>query len=72
MIIQTKEYPGRYEVKVIDDGPGFDLYENKKDGLSHTGLNNVRERLQRICDGKLEIWSELGKGTTVTIILPKK
>ena len=72
VIIQTRAYPSHYEVKVIDDGPGFDPNVRKEDGLSHTGLNNVRERLQRICDGKLEIWSELGKGTIVTMILPKK
>ena len=70
--IQTSAYPDRYEVKVIDNGPGFDPNAKKEDGLSHMGLNNVRERLQRICDGKLEIWSELGKGTIVTMILPKK
>ncbi len=72
VLIQTRAYPSHYEVKVIDDGPGFDPNVRKDDGLSHTGLNNVRERLQRICDGKLEIWSELGKGTIVTMILPKK
>ena len=72
VIIQTSEHPDHYEVKVIDSGPGFDPNESKEDGISHTGLNNVRERLQRICDGELEIWSELGKGTTVTMIIPKK
>ena len=72
VIIQTRAYPDRYEVKVIDNGPGFDPNVRKEDGLSHTGLNNVRQRLQRICDGQLEIWSELGKGTVVTMVLPKK
>ncbi|MBR3020309.1 MAG: histidine kinase [Clostridia bacterium] len=72
VIIQTSAHPDHYEVKVIDNGPGFDPNARKEDGISHTGLNNVRERLQRICDGKLEIWSELGKGTIVTMILPKK
>lgn len=72
VIIRTREHPSSYEVKVIDNGPGFDPNENKKDGLSHMGLHNVRERLQRISDGKLEIWSELGKGTIVTMVLPKK
>lgn len=72
VIIRTAEYPDHYEVKVTDNGPGFDPNESKEDGLSHTGLNNVRKRLERICDGQLEIWSEPGKGTTVTMILPKK
>ena len=72
VIIQTRAYPSHYEVKIIDNGPGFDPNESKEDGLSHMGLNNVKERLQRISDGKLEIWSELGKGTIVTMMLPKK
>lgn len=72
VIIQTRAYPSHYEVKVIDNGPGFDPNERKEDGLSHMGLNNVKERLQRISDGKLEIMSELGKGTIVTMMLPKK
>ena len=72
VIVRTREYPDRCEVKVIDNGPGFDPNESKNDGLSHMGLNNVRQRLQRICGGKLEVWSEPGKGTTVTMILPKK
>ena len=71
VIIQTRAYPSYYEVKIIDNGPGFDPNESKEDGLSHMGLNNVKERLQRISDGKLEIWSELGKGTIVTMMLPK-
>ena len=72
VIIRTKEYPNYYEVKVTDNGPGFDPNVSKEDGLSHMGLNNVRERLKRISGGTLEVWSELGKGTIVTMKLPKK
>ena len=72
VIVQTRAYPDHYEVKVMDNGPGFDPNKRKEDGLSHMGLNNIAERLQRICGGKLEICSELGKGTIVTMILPKK
>jgi sensor histidine kinase YesM len=35
------------------------------------GLKNVRERLQRISGGELRVDSVIGKGTTVTMILPK-
>jgi sensor histidine kinase YesM len=72
VIVRTREHPDHYEVKVIDNGPGFEPNESKEDGLSHMGLKNVGERLQRISNGKLEIWSELGKGTVVTMIIPKK
>ncbi len=70
--ITTRDYPDRVEVSVIDDGPGFDYEKVKSDGSrSHIGISNVRERLKRISGGTLKIYSCIGQGTTVTIILPK-
>lgn len=70
--IATREYPDRYEVSVTDDGPGFRPAAPPTDNQrSHIGIKNVRERLSRICGGKLDIASEIGRGTTVTIALPK-
>lgn len=57
-------------ITVSDDGAGFDTTEKKQDGRSHTGIENVRSRLQAQCGGMLEIESEAGRGTTVKIILP--
>ena len=36
---------------------------------THTGIQNVRERLKRVSGGELRIDSELGKGTIATIII---
>ena len=72
VIIRTQEFPDRYEVHVIDDGPGFVPDQLPDDGMSHTGIKNVRERLRRICDGELKLESEADKGTDAAIILPKK
>lgn len=69
--IRTEEYPGRYEVHVIDDGPGFVPGQLPDDSMSHTGIRNVRERLGRICGGELHITSEPGKGTDAMIVLPR-
>ena len=69
--ITTAELEDRYELQVRDDGPGFDPDAASGD-RSHVGIRNVRERLQRICGGKLEISSEPGKGTLVRICVPKK
>ena len=72
--IATREFQDRYEVTVTDDGPGFDpeRLTPKDDGRAHIGIQNVRERLRNICAGELRIESEIGKGTRVTLLLPKQ
>lgn len=71
--IRTRDYPKHIEISVIDDGPGFvpDILPNDRE-RSHVGIKNVKERLARIAGGELRIDSSIGKGTTVTIILPKE
>ena len=71
VFVRTTEYADRFEVDVIDDGPGFVPDSLPDDGRSHMGLRNVRERLQRICGGRLNVESAPGKGTRATMILPK-
>lgn len=70
--VSTRELPNRFEVSVTDDGPGFDPEEKPDDGHPHVGLSNVRERLMQVCGGTLVIESSIGRGTTATIVLPKK
>lgn len=71
--IATREYPDHYEITVTDTGPGFDPEKlPKEQGRSHIGLQNVRERLAKMCGGALNIASASGKGTRVTISIPKE
>ena len=71
--IATREYPDRYEITVTDTGPGFDPDNPpEKQGRTHVGVQNVRERLASLCGGTLTIMSEIGRGTTSTISLPKE
>lgn len=70
--VRTREYADRYEVEVEDNGPGFDPSAELKDGMSHLGIRNVRERLSRISGGELRIDSTIGVGTTVCMIFPKE
>ena len=71
--IATREYPDRYEITVTDTGPGFDPdHPPEKQGRTHVGVQNVRERLAGLCDGTLTIASQIGRGTTATISLPKE
>lgn len=69
--ISTQEFEDRYEITVSDDGPGFDPEQEIRDGRSHFGLANVRERLQRVVGGSLRIESALGAGTKAVIVIPK-
>ena len=60
-------------VTVADNGVGFDVNAKKaEDGRSHIGISNVRERLDYMCKGTLEIQSEVGFGTTSTIRIPRE
>ena len=86
--IATREYPEYYEITVSDDGPGFDPGSPRlsddgpgfdpgssrlsDDGRDHIGIANVRDRLEQMSGGTLHIESTPGKGTVVTIGIPKK
>ena len=71
IIISTKEYSDHFEINVKDDGPGFDPNAPICDGRRHLGIKNVKTRLEKISQGTLEIKSTFGKGTTVTVVIPK-
>ena len=60
-----------YIVHILDDGVGFSADEAPADGV-HIGIQNVRTRLELLCDGTLEVVSAPGRGTACRIRLPKK
>lgn len=71
--ISVGKVSGKIEVIVADDGPGFDSLHNmwrnnKKDGF---GLFNIRKRIEYL-GGDLTIESEIGRGTSATLLLPIK
>ena len=71
--VATREYPDRYEITVTDNGPGFDpAVPPAEDHSTHIGIQNVRERLARLCGGSLIIASAPGAGTAARILLPKE
>ncbi|MGN1115108.1 MAG: sensor histidine kinase [Candidatus Ornithomonoglobus sp.] len=69
--INTYSDDTNYYIEILDDGKGFDVNEVKNDGKSHIGIENVRNRLQMMCGGKLTIKSEPQAGTTAVISIPK-
>ena len=72
VVIATRETAEGFEVSVTDDGPGFDPATLPEAEKGHVGLRNVRERLAQVCDGTLKVDSAPGRGTTATILLPKR
>ena len=71
--ILSRDCENYYAISVLDSGPGFCLDDARKsDGRSHIGIDNVKERIRTICNGKLVIQYVTGQGTQATIILPKE
>jgi signal transduction histidine kinase len=55
------------KIQIIDNGVGFDM-----DKVSYgNGLNNLEKRAQRL-QSKLEIKSEIAKGTSIKLLFPLK
>ena len=71
VMITTEEKNDRYEIRVSDNGVGFNPDISPSDGRNHVGIANVKSRLEIMCNGTLEIESEIGKGTTAIIKIPK-
>ncbi len=70
--IRTEEDARGIRITVTDDGAGFDPMATANDGRSHTGISGVKNRLEALCGGQLTLQSEMGKGTTVIIEIPKE
>ena len=70
--ISTFEDEENYYILVEDDGVGFDINSVKTDpSKSHVGIDNITKRFNSIMGAKVKIVSEQGKGTSVTVELPK-
>ena len=69
--VTTKEENGYYKVIIKDNGTGFDPDTLGEQEGTHIGVANVRQRIEDMCTGTLEIDSEEGKGTEITISIPK-
>lgn len=61
-----------YYVSIEDDGVGFNPEQYMSDGRKHVGIANVKYRLEAFCGGSIDIKSEKGKGSVVTIRIPKE
>ena len=69
--IKTYSTKDSYVVEVIDNGVGFDMNSIDFEANKHFGINNIRHRIKSMCNGSLEIISEINKGTKAVITFKK-
>ena len=62
--IRTRETEAGSEILVSDNGPG---YEPAVDNEPHIALANIRQRLEMMCGGTLDIMPRDGGGTVVRV-----
>ena len=67
--VATRKTDKGSEIIVEDDGTGFDPVE---DNEPHIALNNIRQRLEMMCKGTLEIKAREGGGTSVRVTIPEQ
>lgn len=68
--LKTWEENDRIYISVEDDGKGYDMEKGFRDGA--VGIKNVQFRLKHIVNGEMKMESEEGKGTKVTLSIPKE
>lgn len=67
--VTTRRVQRGHEIVIRDNGKGFDVSKARGDG-GHIGIANVRERLEKLCGGTLDIESTVGEGTRAIIRIP--
>ena len=71
--ISTYKNGGKHIVEIEDNGIGFDTNILKDETLTnHVGIVNTTKRLRLMCDGTMDIKSDVGHGTKVTIAIPAR
>ena len=70
--VSTALEAGGHRVTVMDNGVGFDPKQQLSAGELHIGIRNVKERVEQMCGGELILTSEIGKGTSVTMLFPDR
>ena len=62
---------GMHRITIEDNGVGFDPGQEQLSDESHIGIRNVKNRVEQMCGGTMILKSEIGKGTSVTLLIPE-
>ncbi len=68
--VAISDVKGYHKIEITDNGVGFDTEKLNLTYGDHIGIRNVRERIEKMCGGSLDIKSVIGEGTTVTLSIP--
>ena len=68
--VEVKKRRYGHSIVIRDNGKGFDVDAPQSPDRSHIGMNNVRDRIESMCRGQMDVKSKVGEGTTITIRLP--
>ena len=71
-IIKVKAFREKdtHIIVIEDNGIGFDEHSTDNTDGTHIGISNVRERLEQMCHGTMEIDSRPGDGTRIVLRIP--
>lgn len=68
----TRYHNDCIEIIISDDGCGFDTSKVMHDGRSHIGMTYAKSSIEKKLGGTFLVKGEIGKGTVVTISIPRK
>lgn len=68
-IVTRRAADGSVQIRIVDNGVGFDVEAIEGTAAVHE-LDDIRNLIRQEVNGDMQITSEPGKGTTVTVTLP--
>ena len=70
--VSTVREDDAHKITIRDNGVGFDVKDEEAAEGSHIGIRNVKDRIEQMCGGKMILQSEVGKGSSVTLLIPDR